>query len=129
MLTETAATSPGVADDETVGQQAAEAIFHHGLKAPYEERRTTVFARAAVARLAELFGRTGLVRDMVQGAKQGAEALNVEAFHGIVEVVQNAEDQRATEVRIGIAKDVWSAPWAHKLSYIWRPPVCPLSAF
>ena len=23
---------------------------------------------------------------------------------------------------IGIAKDVWSAPWRHKLSYIWRPP-------
>lgn len=23
---------------------------------------------------------------------------------------------------IGIAKDVWSAPWRHKLGYIWRPP-------
>jgi sterol desaturase/sphingolipid hydroxylase (fatty acid hydroxylase superfamily) len=23
---------------------------------------------------------------------------------------------------VGIAKDVWSAPWRHKLSYIWRPP-------
>jgi hypothetical protein len=23
---------------------------------------------------------------------------------------------------IGIAKDVWSAPWQHKLGYIWRPP-------
>jgi sterol desaturase/sphingolipid hydroxylase (fatty acid hydroxylase superfamily) len=23
---------------------------------------------------------------------------------------------------IGIAKDVWSAPWGHKLGYIWRPP-------
>lgn len=23
---------------------------------------------------------------------------------------------------IGIAKDVWSAPWRHKLSYLWRPP-------
>jgi sterol desaturase/sphingolipid hydroxylase (fatty acid hydroxylase superfamily) len=23
---------------------------------------------------------------------------------------------------IGIAKDVWSAPWRHKFDYIWRPP-------
>lgn len=23
---------------------------------------------------------------------------------------------------IGIMKDVWSAPWRHKLGYIWRPP-------
>jgi sterol desaturase/sphingolipid hydroxylase (fatty acid hydroxylase superfamily) len=23
---------------------------------------------------------------------------------------------------VGIAKDVWSAPWRHKLSYMWRPP-------
>ena len=23
---------------------------------------------------------------------------------------------------IGIAKDVWSAPWRHKLSYLWREP-------
>jgi sterol desaturase/sphingolipid hydroxylase (fatty acid hydroxylase superfamily) len=23
---------------------------------------------------------------------------------------------------IGIARDVWSAPWPHKLSYLWRPP-------
>ena len=23
---------------------------------------------------------------------------------------------------IGIARDLWSAPWRHKLSYLWRPP-------
>lgn len=23
---------------------------------------------------------------------------------------------------VGIAKDVWSAPWRHKFSYMWRPP-------
>lgn len=23
---------------------------------------------------------------------------------------------------IGIARDVWSAPWRHKLGYLWRPP-------
>ncbi len=23
---------------------------------------------------------------------------------------------------IGIAKDLWSAPWRHKLGYVWRPP-------
>ncbi|MFM6949438.1 MAG: sterol desaturase family protein, partial [Novosphingobium sp.] len=23
---------------------------------------------------------------------------------------------------IGMAKDVWQAPWRHKLSYLWREP-------
>src|SRR3546814_20086796 len=23
---------------------------------------------------------------------------------------------------VGIAKDVWNAPWKHKLSYMWREP-------
>jgi sterol desaturase/sphingolipid hydroxylase (fatty acid hydroxylase superfamily) len=23
---------------------------------------------------------------------------------------------------VGIARDVWYAPWRHKLSYLWRPP-------
>jgi hypothetical protein len=23
---------------------------------------------------------------------------------------------------VGIAQDVWRAPWRHKLSYVWRPP-------
>ncbi len=23
---------------------------------------------------------------------------------------------------VGIAKDVWTAPWRHKLGYVWRPP-------
>lgn len=23
---------------------------------------------------------------------------------------------------VGIAKDVWAAPWRHKFSYVWRPP-------
>jgi sterol desaturase/sphingolipid hydroxylase (fatty acid hydroxylase superfamily) len=23
---------------------------------------------------------------------------------------------------VGIARDVWAAPWRHKLSYLWRPP-------
>jgi hypothetical protein len=40
---------------------------------------------------------------MIEGARQGAEALNVETFHGVIEVVQNAEDQGASEVRLGLA--------------------------
>ena len=23
---------------------------------------------------------------------------------------------------VGIVRDVWSAPWRHKLGYLWRPP-------
>ena len=92
-------------DDEVLGKLAAEAIVQDGLKAPYVELRTAKFAKSAVRRLGELFGRQGLVRDLVEGAKQGAEALNVEAFHGVAEVIQNAEDQGATEMRIGISRE------------------------
>ena len=91
--------------DLLLGQRAAEAIFSGGLKAPYEQRMSAAFARAAVTRLGELIGRKGLVKEMVERAKQGAESLNVEAFHGIVEVVQNAEDQDATEVRLGLVRE------------------------
>jgi hypothetical protein len=96
-----AATREG---DALLGRRAAEAIFTAGLKADYERRTSATFAQHAVKRLGELLA-SGLVQEMVEGAKQGAEALNVEAFHGIVEVVQNAEDQGAREVRLGIAED------------------------
>lgn len=89
--------------DESLGRRAAEPIFNGGLKAPYERRFSAAFARAAVTRLGELIGRKGLVNEMVEGGRQGAESLNVEAFHGIVEVIQNAEDQDATQVRLGMS--------------------------
>lgn len=92
-------------DDATLGREAAEAIVELGLKAPYVARDSTTFARAALAHFGTLFGQKGLSREMVEGAKQGAEALNVEAFHGVLEVVQNAEDQGASEVSIAIAND------------------------
>lgn len=88
-------------EDELLGQQAAEAVFRHRINADYEERRSSAFARAAVSRLGDLLGEQGLVLDLIEGARQGAESLNVEAYHGVVEVIQNAEDQGASELRIG----------------------------
>src|SRR4051794_29280249 len=43
-----------VSDDERLGREAAEAVFRHRINATYEERRSTAFARAAVARLDEM---------------------------------------------------------------------------
>jgi hypothetical protein len=44
----------------------------------------------------------GLMRKLVRHASAAAEDLNVEAFHGVIEVLQNADDLGATEVRIAI---------------------------
>jgi hypothetical protein len=44
----------------------------------------------------------GLIKRMIDRAAAGAEDLAVEQFQGIVEVIQNADDVRATEVRFAL---------------------------
>ena len=89
--------------DEAAGEIASVAVIKYGLKPAIDERRTIAFARSAVAKFRQEFGEQGLILEMIEGARQGAEALNVETFHGVIEVVQNAEDQGASEVRLGLA--------------------------
>lgn len=93
----------GRLSDEAAGEIAAVSVIKNGLKPAIDERRSIAFARSAVAKFRQEFGEQGLIREMIEGARQGAEALNVETFHGVIEVVQNAEDQRASEVRLGLA--------------------------
>lgn len=89
--------------DEAAGEIAAVAVIKNGLKPAIDERRSIAFARSAVAKFRQEFGEQGLILEMIEGARQGAEALNVEVFHGVIEVVQNAEGQGASEVRLGLA--------------------------
>lgn len=43
-----------------------------------------------------------MIHRVLEGAARSAEGVNVEPFHGVVEVIQNADDQGAGEVRISL---------------------------
>src|SRR5687768_13927641 len=61
---------------------------------------TPEFAAAVVLGLANaLAASPGAIKKMMRSAASAAEDLNVEPFQGLVEVIQNADDLRASEVR------------------------------
>lgn len=62
--------------------------------------RTPEFASAVITGLASaLASSPGALKRMMRGAAAAAEDLNVEPFQGLTEVIQNADDLRASEVR------------------------------
>ncbi len=64
------------------------------------DTRTSEFANAVVTELASaLASSPGALKKMMRGAAAAAEDLNVEPFQGLTEVIQNADDLRASEVR------------------------------
>ena len=66
----------------------------------FHDPRTAEFASAVIDGLATALGNSlGLVKRMIRTASHAAEDLNVGQFQGLVEVVQNADDVRANEVR------------------------------
>ena len=65
-----------------------------------DDPRTREFACAVIDGLsAALADSPGAVRKMMRSASHAAEDLNVGQFQGLVEVIQNADDVRANEVR------------------------------
>ncbi|WP_326914459.1 sacsin N-terminal ATP-binding-like domain-containing protein [Sphingopyxis chilensis] len=61
------------------------------------------FAAAFIEALNGHLQSTGnLLKKAIRGAARSAEGTNVDPFHGIIEVVQNADDQRATAVRLAL---------------------------
>lgn len=65
--------------------------------------RTPEFAQGMVDTcVGALKGSPGLIKKMMQQAAAGAEDLAVSQFQGIIEVIQNADDVRATEVRFAL---------------------------
>ncbi len=98
-----AETSP--ATDAELGRAAARAILESGTDdAVFDERLSLEFARAAVDAISSHFAAQGLVRQILRGATHGASQLNVEEFHGLIEIIQNADDVGATAVRIAIRR-------------------------
>jgi hypothetical protein len=64
------------------------------------DTRTPEFASAVITGLASaLASSPGALKRMMRGAAAAAEDLNVEPFQGLTEVIQNADDLRASEVR------------------------------
>jgi Domain of unknown function (DUF3883) len=64
------------------------------------DARTPEFADAVVTGLANaLASSPGALKKLMRGAASAAEDLNVEPFQGLTEVIQNADDLQASEVR------------------------------
>jgi hypothetical protein len=94
-------------DDQAAGRGSAQWLWDHWPdEGSIEERLTPAFTSAAVAELARLrHQRTaGVLSAVLRGAERSAEQLNVESFHGLVEIVQNADDVGATSVNLAFRK-------------------------
>jgi hypothetical protein len=64
---------------------------------------TPAFANALIDELAAaLAGSPGTIKKFMHSAAEAAKGLNVDQFQGLIEVIQNADDVQATEVRFGL---------------------------
>ncbi|MGW0702261.1 sacsin N-terminal ATP-binding-like domain-containing protein [Streptomyces sp. NPDC002867] len=89
------------------------------------EPPTPEAASAAVERFAELAADAGVMQDSVIGARRGAKRMSTDRLQGLSEVVQNAEDLGATEVRIQVCKKTLLL--AHNGRPVFLTDVLPLS--
>ena len=78
----------GAEELAAAGRDAARRVWREGVKAQIDDPFDVRFARAAI----EEFGRLqrdetpGIIRDALEGAAMAGEQLDVEPFHGVVEV-------------------------------------------
>ena len=93
-----------MSEDARLGREAAEQLVHGWPDVnSVRELDTVQFAAAAVARLAELIAQQpALFKASLRGAERGAESLSARPFQGVVESIQNADDQGATELRVAL---------------------------
>jgi len=97
-------TASSEAKDAELGAEAARLIWDDDDEAgEIDDPRTPSFARAMIdTSVAILRSSKGLIKKMINRAAAGAEDLAVAQFQGIIEVIQNADDVRATEVRFAL---------------------------
>ncbi|MDK9706387.1 MAG: DUF3883 domain-containing protein [Desulforhopalus sp.] len=90
--------------DSERGEEAARLIWEDEPAAKtIIDPRTHAFARAMInASVGILKSSKGLIKKMMRRAAAGAEDLAVAQFQGIIEIIQNADDVRATEVRFSL---------------------------
>ena len=80
-------------------------IWEGGIRSTsFEDPRTPEFAKAALSELVALLekGVPGLLQEALEGADLSANQLAVDDTHGLMELVQNADDQRASRLRFGM---------------------------
>ena len=103
-------TKQSVADDKTIAlaQKAAEQLFNaKGSNIPsVYEPRSLLSASAAVHRLGELFEELpGSVAGALEAAGSSGELLSSDRLQGLAEILQNADDTGASEVRLLLRND------------------------
>ena len=103
-------TERSVADDETItlAREATEQLFNaKGSSIPsVYEPRSLLAARAAVRRLGELLEQLpGSVADALEAAGSSGELLSSDRLQGLAEILQNADDTGASEVRLLLRDD------------------------
>ncbi|MFH8706566.1 sacsin N-terminal ATP-binding-like domain-containing protein [Streptomyces rubrogriseus] len=89
------------------------------------EPATPEAVHAAIERFAELPTETGVMQDLAVGARRAAKGVSTDRLQGLSEVVQNAEDLGATEVRIQVRETTLLV--AHNGRPVLLTDVIPLS--
>jgi len=91
-------------EDDRLGREAAEQLVHSWPEvSDLKEVETLEFAAAAVGRLAELIAeQPAIFQASRRGSERGAESLSVRPFQGIMESIQNGDDQEASEFRVAL---------------------------
>lgn len=86
------------------GSEAADLIWRDDSRVfLIADPRTAAFANSVIEGVAEkLASAPGALHRMMSGAASAAEDLNVEPFQGLIEVIQNADDLGAREVRFAL---------------------------
>lgn len=89
--------------DRDRGTEAARLIWHDAGIDAIVDPRTPAFANAVLDTLAgDLAKAPGAMKRAIRTAARSAERLNVEPFQGLIEVIQNADDLGAGEVRLAL---------------------------
>lgn len=86
------------------GARVARRVWDDDPDAPaVQDPRRAEFANAVIDSLAEsLQSAPGVLQRVMSSAASAAEDLNVEPFQGLVEILQNADDVSASEVRFAV---------------------------
>ena len=92
-------------------EEAAERLFdaRNGDAATTYEPASFLEAQAAVRRLGERFeGLPGAILEALDGARESANLISSDRFQGIAEIIQNADDVDASQVRLLLGPtDLW----------------------
>lgn len=96
-------------DEVESGKQAARHIWSHWGKPSYiqpDDPMTREFADGALLEFERLQEEApGIMHVMADGAHKGAQQLNLDDYHGVMEVLQNADDLMASEVVVAIVRE------------------------